>query len=144
MDKRQTDRGQTIVELAIVLPCFCLGVFMGVQLMWCCHNFVELQRMAQVMIDRVTLENYQSRKKYTRFTSLWGEYEDPWGYFDTVTVQPWRPFNGVSTFKETGRFFRVHVDSELFHGEGFTNVLANVPERAYAETFIEPPIPAEQ
>ena len=144
MDKHRKQRGQSLVELALVLPCFCLGVFTAVQLMCCCHNMVELQRMGQNMIDRVTYANYQSAKKYTRFNSLWGNFSAPWAYFDTQVVEPWRPFKGVSTISDPGRFFRVHVDSQLLPGAGFTSELSTVLEQGYADTFIEPPAPVEQ
>jgi len=141
MGKRSVERGQTLVELALVLPCFCLGVFMAVQLICYCHNMIELQRMAQVMVDRVSYENYKATKPYTRFNSLWGRFSFPRARYATQLSQPWRPFQGVSVVKEPGRFFSVHVDTDLLPGQGFSSVLSVVSQKAYAETFLETPIP---
>ena len=144
MFDQRKDHGQTLVELALVLPCFCLGIFMAVQLMCYCHNMVELQRMAQVMIDRVSCENYTGQKKYKRFESLWGEYTNPRASFSNVQFVPFLPFKGKSTLKEPGRFIRVNVHSDLIPGEGFTSVLSRVSQQAFAETYLEPPIPSEK
>lgn len=143
MGKRHVYNGQTLVELALVLPCFCLGVFMAVQLICYCHNMIELQRMAQVMMDRVTYDNYRARKNYTRFHSLWGRYASPQSRFSSESIPHWRPFRGVSTVHEPGRFFTVHVRSELWPGRGFRSALSSVSQSAYAENFLEPPLPLE-
>ena len=143
MDKGRNNRGQTLVELALVLPCFCLGVFMAVQLMTYCHNMIELQRMAQVMIDRITYKNYRSSKIYTRPNSLDGKLTHPMAHFSTERVQPWRPFNGISTVDEEGRFFKVKVDTTLLTGNGFRGDLERVKQQAFAETYLEPPLPPE-
>src|SRR6202158_1749200 len=75
MDKRRAYEGQTLVELALVLPCFCLGIFMAVQLMTYCHNMVELQRMSMVALHRVTIENYKDAYKHYWFHSLYRSEE---------------------------------------------------------------------
>ena len=64
MAKLGRANGQTLVELALVLPCFCLGIFMAVQLICSCHNMLELERMATVAINRISIENYQDAYKY--------------------------------------------------------------------------------
>jgi hypothetical protein len=136
--------GQTLVELAVVLPCFCLGIFMAVQLMCYCHNMIELQRMAQLAIDRVSYDNYQSGKTYSLFDSLWGRtsFSRPPPLSDMP--RPWRPFRGISTIREPGHFFHVHLDSVLMPGDGFSRVLPGVTQKSYAENFIEPPVPPEE
>src|SRR5438552_3823937 len=103
MDERGEPQGQTLVELALVLPCFCLGVFMAVQLMTYCHNMIELQRMAQVALHRVTIENYKEAYKHYGFHSLYGNVTTPRDRFTSQAPTPWRPFEGVSTTGEPGR-----------------------------------------
>jgi hypothetical protein len=132
------------VELALVLPCFCIGVFMAVQLIWYCHNMIELQRMAQVMIDRLSYDNYQADKLYTRFNSLWGRFSTPEARFTRETAPAWRPFRGFSTVQNPGQLFGVQIDTSLFPGSGFSAGLATVSQRGLAETFLEPPIPPEE
>ena len=146
MDERlcKVPKGQTLIELAVVLPCFCMGVFMGVQLIYYCHNMIELQRMAQVAIDRVSYENYEIRKKYTRFQSLWGPYKKRPSTFGSEIPQPWRPFKGISTIKNSGRYIHVCVTSDLLPGAGFSRVFPKVTQQAFAATFLESSVPEEQ
>ncbi len=146
MDKRRNDRGQTLVELALVLPCFCLGVFMAVQLMTYCHNMIELQRMAQLAIDRVNPDTYQTRSEsYTLLNSLWGNFSKPRIPRPRSQVaNPWRPFNGLSTVKQEGRFYSVKVGTYLKPGNGFSKILDTVKQDSFGETYSEPPIPPEE
>jgi len=144
MRVKQKQQGQTLVELALVLPCFCLGVFMAVQLIYLCHNMVELQRMAQVVIDRVSYENYQVRKKYTRFQSLWGPYKRRISEFGSEIPQPWRPFNGISTIHNSGRYIHVCVATDLLSGAGFSRVFPKLTQQAFAATFLESSVAEEQ
>jgi hypothetical protein len=143
MDKRRQDRGQTLVELALVLPCFCLGIFMAVQLMTYCHNMIELQRMAQVALHRVTIENYKDAYKHYWFHSLYGNVTLPRDRFTSQAPAPWRPFGGFSTIDDPGRIVQVTVTTALLPGRGFSQVLAKVNQTAQAETLLEPPIPGE-
>ena len=117
---------------------------MAVLLMTYCHNMIELQRMAQVMIDRVTYNNYRSLKVYTRPHSLEGQFSHPIAHFSTERALPWRPFRGQSTVHDEGRFFDVKVETTLSPGQGFSRVLSRVPQRAYAEAYLEPSAPAEE
>ena len=137
------NEGQTLVELALVLPCFCLGVFMAVQLICYCHNMIELQRMGQLMIDRLSYDNYQAQKRYSRFNSLWGRFSIPQAHFLREAPAVWRPFHGLSTVQDQGQLFRVEVGTDLYPGNGFSAVLATVSQRGLAETYLEPPIPVE-
>src|SRR5205085_2517411 len=115
----RSSRGQTLVELALVLPCFCLGVFMAVQLICYCHNMIELERMAQLMIDRVTYQNYRATKPYYLFNSLWGRFVPPLCHFSTSLSKPWRPFSGLSTIQKEGRTFQMHIETHLLPSAGF-------------------------
>jgi hypothetical protein len=142
MGKRE-ESGQTLVELALVLPCFCLGVFMAVQLICYCHNMVELQRMAQLMSDRISYDSYADNKVYKRFNSLWGHFLIPQIHFSRQAPQPWRPFRGISTVQNSGQLFGVSVKTDLLPGAGFSRVLDTVSQQGVAETFLEPPIPVE-
>ena len=138
------NRGQSLVELALVLPCFCIGVFMAVQLIWYCHNMIELQRMAQVMVDRLSFENYRAEKLYTRFNSLWGRFALPEARFTRESIPDWRPCRGLSTLQDQGQLFGVEVQTRLFPGSGFSSGLATVTQRGLAETYLEPAIPPEE
>jgi len=144
MDKRKCLGGQTLVELAIVLPCFCLGVFMAVQLMTYCHNMIELERMAQLAIDRLNPDTYGERTKYSLFNSLWGNFSPPQIRYSSEMPQPWRPFHGPSTVKQEGRFFNVKVSMLLMPGAGFSSVLDTVKQESFGETYLEPPVPQEE
>src|SRR5438552_544629 len=131
MDNRRRECGQTLVELALVLPCFCLGVFMAVQLMTYCHNMIELQRMAQVMSGRQSYSRDQTG--YNFFDSLWGNTtplsQKP--VFERPTV--WRRFRGLSTLQQTGWFFRTQLSTTLLPGDGILSSLTKTRLFAAAE-----------
>ena len=143
MDERQKTQGQTLIELALVLPCFCLGVFMAVQLIWYCHNMIEIQRMAALEIERVSLEHYEQKRQYSLFHSLFGVVTPPRAQFQDPIPSPWRPFRGVSTIREPGRIISVKVLSDLLPGAGFSRVLSRTTQEAAAETLLETPLPKE-
>ena len=136
-------KGQSLVELALALPCFSLGVLMAVQLICYCHNMIELQRMSQLMSDRLTYENYTAARGYSRFNSLWGSFTMPLLHYSSERPATWRPFRGLSTVQGEGRFFRTQVDLRLLPGEGFSHVLSTVSQWGFAETYLEPPVPPE-
>jgi hypothetical protein len=143
MDRLLNVRGQTLVELALVLPCLCLGLFMAVQLVCYAHNMIEIQRMAQVTIDRVSYENYASRKRYTRFEALWGRGQAPRSSFRSEPARSWRPFRGISTIQDRGRWVQARVEARLLPNGPFSRNLGTLPEAALAETWLEPPVPVE-
>ena len=138
------NHGQSLVELALTLPCFCLGVLMAVQLICYCHNMIELQRMAQVTSDRLTYENYTAERSYWRFNSLWGRITIPRLHFSSERPATWKPFRGLSTVQDEGRLFRTQVDLSLLPGDGFSRVLSTVSQRGFAEKYLEPPVPPEE
>ncbi len=144
MDKRKRIGGQTLVELALVLPCFCLGVFMAVQLMTYCHNMIEMERMAQLAIDRVNPDTYGSRTQYSLFNSLWGYFSLPAIQYTPGRADPWRRCNGMYTVKAEGSFFNVRVSMLLMPGAGFSSVLDTVKQESFGETYTEPPVPPEE
>ena len=143
MDKRRAYEGQTLVELALVLPCFCLGIFMAVQLMTYCHNMVELQRMSMVALHRVTIENYKDAYKHYWFHSLYGNVTKPQDHFASQIPNPWRPFHGKSTIQDTGRIVNVTVKCDLLPEKGFSQVLPRVSQSAQAEVILEAPLPED-
>lgn len=144
MDRGRRIGGQTLVELAIVLPCFCLGVFMAVQLMTYCHNMIEMERMAQLAIDRLNPDTYGNRTKYSLLNSLWGNFTLPEIHYSSERPQPWRPFHGISTVKQEGRLFNVEVGMYLMPGAGFSRVLDTVKQVSFGGTYLEPPVPVEE
>jgi hypothetical protein len=143
MDSRRSAHGQTLTELALVLPCFCLGVFMAVQLICYCHNMIEIQRMAQVMIDRQSEGNAQGSRKYWLFQSLWGRTGVNRIKSDSRSAYDWRPFRGISTTDHAGWYRQIQVSTQLLPGKGFSRTFASVKQSGFAETYIEPPLPPE-
>jgi len=143
MDKLSATHGQTLVELSLVLPCFCLGIFLAVQLICYCHNMIEIQRMAQVMIDRQTDNNGEGTRRYWLFQSLWGRTG-----VNRITPKSrrsydWRPFKGISTTDEKGWYRQIEVTTHLFSSAGFSHAFPSVKQSGYAETYIEPAPPPE-
>ena len=143
MGEKHKNRGQTLVELALVLPCFCLGIFTAVQLIWFCHNMIELQRMAALDIERVNLEHFKRSGTHFLFDSMFGNISPPKATFKKEAT-PWRPFKGWSTIQVPGQIVSVKESSDLRHGRGFTRVLAQVAQSANAETLLETPLPEDR
>jgi hypothetical protein len=135
--------GQTLMELALVLPCFCLGIFMAVQLICLCHNMVELQRMATVALHKLTLETYQDREEHYWFHSLWGHFKLRQDRYRSQVPEPWRPFKGISIIDRAGRIVQVNVRSRLLPGGVFSRALDPLVLEANAETLLEPPVPED-
>jgi hypothetical protein len=141
---RSREQGQTLVELAIVLPLFCLGVFTTVHLGRVIHDAVEIQRMASVAAASVSLENYRGTRSYYWLNSLIGDFSVPKISCTSEVVGGWRPFRGIATLKTHGRIVKATVGTTLFPGEGFTRVLPRVRYSASAETLLEPAVPEEK
>jgi len=141
VERRQ--KGQTLVEVALVLPCVCLGVFMGVQLIYYCHNMIELQRMAALDIERISLEHFRSGGRHFLFESMFGPISPPMAKFEKKAT-PWRPFEGLSTLQAPGQIVSVEERSDLKHGAGFAGVFPQVTQRANAETLLETPLPEDR
>jgi hypothetical protein len=145
MDKRSLSghKGQTLVELAVVLPCVCLGIFMGLQLIFFCHNMIELQRMAALDIERVSLEHFRAGGKHFLFDSMFGDISAPRAKFQKEPTT-WRPFKGWSTVHVPGQIVSVEEKSILYHGAGYAHDLAQVTQSANAETLLETPLPEDR
>lgn len=141
VNRRQN--GQTLVELALVLPCFCLGIFMAVQLIYLCHNMIELQRMAALDVERASLEHFRSGGKHFLFESMFGIVSPPRAEFKKKPT-PWRPFKGEFTIKVPGQIVSVKESSTLHHGSGFSGVFPDVLQSANAETLLETPLPENE
>ncbi len=133
--------GQTLVEFAVVLPCFALGIFTGVQLICYCHNMIELQRMAQITIDRPSASRV---REYWRFHGLWGRYRGEKIRPRTQRAAPWRHHKGLKTLREPGVFSQARISAQLLPGEGFSRALAPVTQKSYAQTYWEAPTPQER
>ncbi len=116
---------------------------MAVQLVIYCHNSIALGRMAQVMVERQREDFRVSPTLYTRFHALWGRLVPARLRTFPERAHPWRAHRGVSAVQRSGAFVRVRVGAQLLPFVGFGGILSAAPQQAFAETYLEPPIPAE-
>ena len=138
----EAESGQSLVEMALVLPVLLFVLALAIQLIFYCHNMIELQRMAMVAGDRLTIENYKDARNYYWFNSLQGNFLTPKLHYKSEVVQ--RPFNGRSTVQSPGRLVLVWAESNLLPGFGFMSWLPKVSQEAYAEVLLEPPLPRDE
>ena len=150
MDKRQKSSGQTLVELALVLPVLVLLVFAGFLIVATCVNLVVLQ--TKVFQTARTVSKHQTSFPGLLGLSLWGRARLPTLKRSSQTFQPWRPFKRVyapplpviSTIHTPGYLVQMHLKSTLWPGLGITRMLPTVPLHVSAETILEPDPPSEQ
>ncbi len=150
MDKRQKSSGQTLVELALVMPVVLLLIFTGFQIVAACVNLVVLQTKVFQTSRRVS--NHQRSFPGLLGFSLWGRAAFPRLQRSSQTLQPWRPFKRViglpvpviNTVHTPGYLVQLRLQSSLWPGMGITRMLPIVPLHVSAETILEPDPPAEQ
>jgi hypothetical protein len=140
MGKRQTNRGQTLVEVAAVLPLLGLAIAVALQLIFICVNKIELQVLAMKAARQISVD---SRKRSPTPSSLWGRNTPTKQSTSTSTLRPWHPFKGPSTIKTPGYLTAVKVESRLLAAGAFGYILPNVDIVASAESPLEPPLPTE-
>jgi hypothetical protein len=129
-------KGQSVVETALVLPVLFLGIFTALQLIWYCHNMIELQRMAGVAADRLSLENLH-KTNYHWISLLQGPTTIPKSTRHRETELQWIPARGVHLAHDRGVYATVRVETMLLPGTGFSRVLGAVRQDASAQTLIE-------
>ena len=141
---RPNSNGQTLVEAAMVLPVLGLGIFMALQLIWYCHNMVQLQRMAALAAERFSPGKSATTRGYSLFYSLEGRVLAPEIICQDRSAATWLTASGASTIKTKGTVLTATVSTTLFPGTGFSRLLPAVRQQAIAALPIDPPVPAEK
>jgi hypothetical protein len=145
MASMRRNRGQALVEVALVLPVLGLGVAVAVLLMVYAHNVICLQIMAAKAARRMTVETPHLAPVILSHP-LWGRTVFPIQKAIPEPLEPWRPFRGLPvapTVATAGQLMSVQINCRLLPGLGFSRDVASVMQSAAAETLIEPPRPAE-
>jgi len=142
MVKSRKSNGQTLVEVAVVLPLLGLAIAVALQLIFVFLNRIELQVLAAKAARQISVET-PSVPSIVIPNPLWGRATPPQQRSSTNAIQPWNPFKGQSTIQSTGYLAVIQIKSNLLSGGGFGSVLPNVAQYATAETLLEPPRPPE-
>jgi hypothetical protein len=142
MDKRARDGGQTLVEVALVLPLLGLAVAVAVQMIVFCHNMIALQMMAAKAARQISVESPRLPPPPIP-SPLWGHVTPAVLRQSKQIVPSWLPFKGKSTVQSAGQLVLVQIKSQLLPGLGFGRVLPMLTQTATAETLFEPPRPSE-
>ena len=142
MKSASGNRGQSLVETALVLPAFAFTVWSLAQLAFFCLNSVEHQRMAQVAADQLTLNSYRARGDYTWLHAFYAprvfKFTLPAVQRRIVATPEQKSFTGHATIDTGGRLIVAEVTSNQTP-ESFTGWrLRRAPVRASAETWLEP------
>lgn len=132
--RRRVD-GQTLVEVALILPWLLLAVVVFAQV-WClCHNACAMQMgVFQYVRERLLSEVEVMRE-------LRGQVTPPSFHVEHRMIQTWRPFPGSATVKTPG--FLASVQGSVMQWKGGWG-LPPLRIVAFAEIPQEPPIPEEQ
>lgn len=136
MDKRSPDAGQALVEVALLVPCLILGIFMGLQLIIVCHNLVAQQRMTQLMVDSKSADGGTRTPIYSLFHRLWGNVALEKVQVVVRRAVPWRPHHGISTVRSPGTFVSVRLGSRFLPVAGFTPVHIVTASQTYYEPMV--------
>lgn len=146
MSRRYRDfsrTGQTLAEMAIVLPVLCLGIFTAVQTCRYGINMLESQRMAQLNAKRLTAEDFPASRNHHLFHSLKGVTTTPGVGFRRRVAVPWRAHHGFRTLQTRGWIAQAEVESQLLPSGGWTKTLPRLRQSAIAWTYLEPEVPRE-
>jgi len=137
----RNSKGQALVEVAIVLPLMGLGVFMALQLIWYCHNMLELQRMAMITADQVTFKTRDQKRHYTLFDSLWGRILPPNLKRTSRLVPNWLYASpSLTVSKDPGYLVEIETSTDLLPSRGFIRFLPVVKQHAFAEILLDAPL----
>jgi len=137
-------RGQTLVEVALVLPLFAFAVWMLAQLSFYCLNIVEHQRMAQVAADQSTRNSFSASKEYHWFHGGFGPMGPVMIKRRTIPTPEQKDYRALGTVNTKGLLVGVEVSSELEPPRFMGRRLSGAIQRASAEVWWEPEIPRER
>jgi hypothetical protein len=143
MGKKQNNRGQALVEVALTLPVLGLGIAVAVLLIAYGHNQICLQLMAAKTARRMTVES-PSVSTMVWPHPLWGRVTVPSQKPTPQVLEPWRLFRGMADTVDThGQLVSIEIKSQLLPGLGFSRNLPILTQRAQVEALLEPPRPEE-
>ena len=144
MGNRRRNKGQTLIEVAVVLPLVCLAIVVTVQMIAFCHNAVLLQKMA-FQTSRDLSASMRTTPAWLIRNPLWGRGAAPCPHRSTSILNPWRSFRTrlCPRVSDPGHVTTVDVDSVLLPTMGFGSDLMPLHQTASAEAYLEPPIPQQ-
>jgi len=125
-------KGQTLVELAFVIPGFCLAVFAIVRLVVFCWNQVEFQRMAQVAGNDATHSTPDGYRPYHWGNKSWGmRFPSVTRHYTSTPVTRAQAYRGISTTSLPLRLMHIEITGPN-------------KQKSSIMTLIEPPIPGQR
>jgi len=139
--KVKEEHGQSLVEVAVVLPLLMMGIFVTAQLAIFCHNRVCLQTMALQMATKKTSETPYARPVNT----LWGNTTLSAPSPKTVSLpHPWRYFYSLTAVNNSpGHIYMARATSVLGPGPVLAGKIPNVTQLATAAAYVETPAPSQ-
>ncbi len=134
-------RGQSLVEVALVMPVFAFVVWTLAQLAFFCMNLVEHQRMAQVAAENLTIDSFMSRRPYHWFYRNRGTTIPALVKTRVMAIPEQKDPHAFAVIKTGGRLFHVQVTSQLLPGAFMGRFLKWANQTAAAEAWMEPDAP---
>jgi hypothetical protein len=144
-------RGQSLVEMALILPLIFFVLLTYFQLLVTCHNAIVLQGMTAKAVRAEALREgsgtINTLQALFSETSLLGNFVPPRSARDTALLNPWRPFKGLvpnQTIQTPGYLMSTRMTSSMLPKKLFIWRLPRVSLNFLAEYPKEPPIPGEE
>jgi hypothetical protein len=141
------NRGQSLVELAVVLPVLLLGIVVSSQLIVLCADEFVMQKRVWNAFRQASLQG-SAVLNASLVRPLWGIPTPVIFHRSSEIPNPWRPFKAMpllgSTVQSPGYIVSFNVSSSLLPKYGIGWVLPAVPFQAGAEVPLEPEIPREE
>src|SRR5258708_7781315 len=98
--------GQSLVELALIIPLIFFVLLTYFQLVMTCHNAITLQAMVAETARANALQENDSTKvslqALLRASQLLGKVIPPRSQRSTTILSPWRPFKGLECSQSRG------------------------------------------
>ena len=138
--KANNKGGQSLVEVAIVLPVLMVGIFVTAQLAIFCHNRVSLQKMALQIAVKKTAED-----AYTPTNILWGRASLSVSHPKILQLpHPWRYFYSLTSVnKSPGHVYSLQASSVLSPSAMLFGKIPTVLQMATAVAYSETPAPGQ-
>ena len=140
--------GQSLVELAFLLPFFCFAIVVYFQLLVLCHNAMVLQASAAHIARAIALSDGPQASSLTQdilaAARLLGRSMPPTIHRNSAPLNPWRPFKGLEVVKTPGGVITAEIRSVLGPKTMFRWALPLTLLTFTAEFPKEPPLPEEE
>lgn len=142
----RSNQGQSLVEMALILPLFFFVAVVFFHLLIAFHNAIELQvRTATIARDIAADEGSAGyMKDLLPPMNMLGQVLPPVFHRDSRLLAPWRSYRALETIKTSGHLIAVQMHIATLPRTIFKWMLPQTTLTYTAEFPQDPPVPAEE